>query len=174
MFNHDLVTRYKLNRISIDGKRYYVLPDGTKLKSVTTVIDEKSDKKHLNAWKKRVGIEEATKISNIATRRGTAIHTIAENYVLNKSNFYDGAMPNNIVSFKPIKTVLDEHVDNIRVELGLFSKALKCAGCMTGRRIRWYKFYHRFQDIKEIKETRMDRQLFYPVYLLFHDVRKVV
>ena len=37
-----------------DGKRYYTLPDGTKLPSVTTVIGAKG-KKAIMEWRKRVG-----------------------------------------------------------------------------------------------------------------------
>ena len=129
-FNHKLVPVFNLQRSEIDGVRYYVLPDGvTKLKSVTTVLSEKMDKTALLEWKERVGEAEAEKISVQAARRGTAVHSIAERYILNEEHPYKGEMPVNIESFKPIKRELDEHVDNILgVELPLFSKALKCAG----------------------------------------------
>lgn len=129
-FNHKLVPVFNLERTVIGGVRYYVLPDGvTKLKSVTTVLSEKMDKTALLEWKERVGEAEAEKISVQAARRGTAVHSIAERYILNEEHPYKGEMPVNIESFKPIKRELDEHVDNILgVELPLFSKALKCAG----------------------------------------------
>jgi ATP-dependent exoDNAse (exonuclease V) beta subunit len=130
-FKHILVPRAELTTENINGQRYYVLPDGTtKLKSVTTVLSEKLDKTALLEWKKRVGEEEAQKISVQAARRGTAIHNIAERYVLNEETYYaPNEMPINIESFKPIKKVLDDHVDNILgVELPLYSKALGCAG----------------------------------------------
>ena len=56
-FEHDLVEPIHLDEEYIDGKRYYVLDDGTKLKSVTTVLSEKSDKTFLENWKKRLGEE---------------------------------------------------------------------------------------------------------------------
>jgi len=130
-FKHTLVPKIDLTTETIDGQRYYVLPDGvTKLKSVTTILSEKLDKTALLEWKKRVGEEEAQKISVQAARRGTAIHNIAERYVLNEERYYAKTeMPINIESFKPIKSVLDNHVDNILgVELPLCSKALGCAG----------------------------------------------
>ena len=129
-FNHKLVPVFNLERTTIEGQRYYLLPDGvTKLKSVTTVLSEKLDKTALLEWKAKVGEAEAEKISVQAARRGTAVHSIAERYVLNEEHPYKGEMPVNIDSFKPLKSSLDEHVDNILgVELPLFSKALGCAG----------------------------------------------
>ena len=131
IFKHTLVPKWDLSTEYVDGQRYYVLPDGlTKLKSVTTVLGEKLDKTALLEWKKRIGEEEANRISKIATRRGNAIHSIAERYVLNEERYYSSnEMPVNVDSFIPIKAALDEHVDNILgVELPLWSKALGCAG----------------------------------------------
>jgi len=129
-FKHNFVPFVELSTETIDGKRHYVLPDGTtKLKSVTTIISEKSDKTALYEWRKRVGDEEANRISTQAARRGTSIHKIAERYVLNEENIYKDEMPINIETFKSIQNILDDHVDNILgVELPLYSKALKCAG----------------------------------------------
>ena len=129
-FKHILVPKAELETVTINGKRHYALPDGTHLKSVTTVLSEKLDKTALLEWKKRVGEEEAQRISTQAARRGTAVHTLAENYVLNQENYIPpNTMPINIESFKPIKKALDNHVDNVLgVELPLWSKALGCAG----------------------------------------------
>jgi genome maintenance exonuclease 1 len=121
----------ELTTENINGQRHYVLPDGvTKLKSVTTIIGERTDKTALLEWKKRVGEAEAQKITTQAARRGTAIHSIAERYVLNEGNYYgEKEMPVNVDSFKPIKQILDDHVDNILgIEIPLYSKSLGCAG----------------------------------------------
>ena len=122
LFKHTLVPKWDLSTEYVDGL--------TKLKSVTTVLGEKLDKTALLEWKKRIGEEEANRISKIATRRGNAIHSIAERYVLNEERYYaPNEMPVNVDSFMPIKAALDEHVDNILgVELPLWSKALGCAG----------------------------------------------
>lgn len=128
-FNHNFVTPIKLTRENIDGKRHYVLPDGNKLRSVTTVLSEKSDKTFLYEWRKRVGEEEATKIAVQAGRRGTAVHSIAERYVLNEQDYFKDSMPANKFTFESIKPILDQNVDNVYgIELGLFSKSLKAAG----------------------------------------------
>jgi genome maintenance exonuclease 1 len=130
-FIHKFVPTVELATENIGGQRYYVLPDGlTKLKSVTTILGERTDKTALLEWRARVGEAEAQKISVQAARRGTAIHSIAERYVLNEDKYYsDKEMPINIESFKPIKEILDDHVNTILgVEIPLYSKALGCAG----------------------------------------------
>ena len=69
-FKHRLVPFVELNTVNIDGVRHYVMPDGvTKLKSVTSILSEKMDKTALLEWRKRVGEEEANKISTQAARR---------------------------------------------------------------------------------------------------------
>lgn len=129
-FNHQLVEHLDLKTETINGKRHYVLPDGkTKLKSVTSILSEVLDNSWVEEWKSRVGEEEAKKISTQSTNRGSSIHDIAEKYVKNDENFLKGQMPFNVYQFKPIKKILNKHVDNIRgVEIALYSKALKCAG----------------------------------------------
>lgn len=128
-FNHCLVKPFTLTQQNVNGKRFYVLPEGIKLKSVTTVLSEKSDKTELLKWRARVGEEEATKITVQAARRGTSVHGIAERYLLNENNIYKKEMPSNIDSFKSIKPYIDTYVDDIMgIELPLFSKTLKAAG----------------------------------------------
>ncbi len=129
MFKHNLVPEIDIETTTIDGKRYYVLPNGEKFRSVTTVLDGAMDKTALYEWRKKVGEEEANKISTQAARRGTAVHSIAERYVLNEENYLRGAMPSGIDAFKGVQTLLDNHVDNILgIELPLYSVALKTAG----------------------------------------------
>ena len=128
-FKHNLVPEIDIETTTIDGKRYYVLPNGEKFRSVTTVLDGAMDKTALHEWRKRVGHEEAQKITTQAARRGTAVHSIAERYVLNEENYLRSAMPSGIDAFKGVQTLLDNHVDNILgIELPLYSVALKTAG----------------------------------------------
>lgn len=128
IFKHNFVTEVDIVTEEIDGKRYYVLPNGQKFRSVTGTISDKSDKSFLNEWKARVGEEEAKKISTHASRRGTAVHSIAEKYILNE-DFKKDAIPSNLDSFLSIKPYLDQNVDNVLgIELPLYSVVLNTAG----------------------------------------------
>jgi genome maintenance exonuclease 1 len=129
IFRHNLVPEVEIETTSIDGIRYYVLPNGEKFRSVTTVISESMDKTALLEWRKKVGEEEAQKISTQAARRGTAVHSLAERYVLNQEDYLRGAMPSGIDAFKTLQKLIDKHVDNILgIELPLYSNVLKTAG----------------------------------------------
>ena len=80
-------------------------------------------------WRKRVGDEEANRISRLAATRGTAVHKLAEDYVDNKPDWKGKHMPANIATFNSIKPILDEKLDNIWMqEVFLYSDKLKCAG----------------------------------------------
>lgn len=62
---------------SIDGRRYYnIVKDGKryKLPSVTTVIGAMTDHTAIDEWRKRVGDEEADRISKFSANRGTCMH----------------------------------------------------------------------------------------------------
>lgn len=127
-FNINLVPSIDLITQEIDGKRHYVLPSGEAFKSVTTVLGEKLDKSSLEVWKKRVGEEEAARITAVAGARGTIIHRMAENYILNK-DYKEGENAFDVYAFSPMKKILDKHINNIiGIELPLFSRALKTAG----------------------------------------------
>lgn len=129
IFNHNFVTEVPITSVTTEEGRYYTIEDGSRFRSVTTVLNEKLDKTGLIEWKKRVGEAEAQRISTQAARRGTAVHSLAENYVLNKEDYSKGAMPVNVFTFNQIKKLLDDHVDNILgVELPLYSRALNVAG----------------------------------------------
>ena len=125
-FEYELLEFAELQRI--DGPiRLYETPEGKRYPSVTTVLGKMTDKSALEAWKKRVGEDEAARVSSRAATRGTNIHTMCENYVL--GNDIDTSMPHNMMMFNQIKKVLDEKVDMIRAtECTLFSDHLKLAG----------------------------------------------
>ncbi len=113
-------------REEINGIRHYVTPNGS-YPSVTTVLGAMLDKSALIEWRKRVGDEEANRVSRLAATRGTNIHNMCESYV--RGEDVDVSMPFNTMMFNQIKKVLDEHVDDIvGCELTLASDELKIAG----------------------------------------------
>lgn len=74
-----------INRENINGKRHYCLPDGSKVPSVTTILDKtKSQEKIdvLNNWRKRVGPANAQIITTEAAGVGTVMHKMLEEHCL--------------------------------------------------------------------------------------------
>lgn len=127
-FEHQFVDIPPAERVEVNGKRYYKTTDGI-FPSVTSVLGSKLDKSGLEQWKKRVGEEEARKVSIQATNRGAAIHDLCEKYLLNKPDYKAGAMPINLFTFNSIKPLLDLHIGKIfGIELYLWSKSLNSAG----------------------------------------------
>ena len=110
-----------------DGKRYYTLPDGTRLPSVTTVIGAKN-KEAILKWRQRVGEEEANRISKYASSRGTNVHTLCEKYLNNDPKYLLNAMPDALEMFKPLRPILNR-INNIHYqECALWSIKLGMAG----------------------------------------------
>jgi genome maintenance exonuclease 1 len=111
-----------------EGKRYYVHPDGSMFPSVTTVLGNALPKDSLEAWRKRVGEDEAKRVSTQAAGRGTAIHSICEKYMLGE-DYKRGVMPVNLATFNSIKPKLDDHVGRVfGLEAPLYSRTLNTAG----------------------------------------------
>jgi genome maintenance exonuclease 1 len=74
-----------IDRTTINGKRHYCLPDGTKVPSVTTILDKTKPQESRDAlanWRKRVGEQRAQEITTEAAGRGTRMHSYLEHYVL--------------------------------------------------------------------------------------------
>lgn len=73
-----------LARETLEGKRHYALPDGTRVPSVTTILEKTKSaeaKAALQEWRNRVGHERAQQITTEAANRGTRMHTYLERYV---------------------------------------------------------------------------------------------
>lgn len=159
-FKHDLLPYPKLDRI--DGeKRYYRTPEGNLYPSVTTVLSNTADKGFLKRWINRVGLEESEKIKGRSAVRGTAVHSMCEDFVLNRQIDFRKQMPFNIDLFKQIQRVLVKSVDNIRAsEIMLYSDKLKIAGSVD--LIADYKGRPAIVDFKtSLKEKREDWVLDY-------------
>lgn len=128
-FNHLPTPDIKeLDTVYVDGKRFYVTPDGKHYPSVTTVTSLHSEQA-IAQWRKRVGEEAANRISNKASTRGTAVHKLFEDYINNDPDFRKGHMPSNVESFNVLKPVLDEKLDNVVMqEVPLYSHFLRVGG----------------------------------------------
>ena len=128
MFNHVDLSITPLDRETIDGVRYYDVPDTegfTKLVSITSVTSW-INREIFRAWRAKVGNEQADKVTKAATSRGTDMHTLAENYLLNKD--LPSVQPLSEFLFKQSKPKLDL-IDNIHaIEKPLYSLKLGVAG----------------------------------------------
>jgi genome maintenance exonuclease 1 len=74
----------KLTRDESQGKRLYACPDGSKVPSVTTILDKtksEESKQALQQWRKSVGEKKAQEITTEAAGRGTRMHKFLEDYV---------------------------------------------------------------------------------------------
>jgi genome maintenance exonuclease 1 len=125
--DHGLVLPVITRKTTESGRKYYT-PEGNAYPSITTVLSV-MDKDGLIEWRKRVGEEEANRISKQAAGRGTAVHKLAEDYLNNEPEWQKDHMPGNLFSFNQIKKILDERVNNVWFqETFLYSDSLKCAG----------------------------------------------
>jgi len=128
MFNHVDVNLPKLSRETVDGVRYYSVPDEEellKLVSITSITSHFNKEIFVN-WRKRVGNEEAERITKAATKRGTDMHTLTENYLKNEE--LPEVPPISDFLFKIAKGKLNK-IDNIHaLEGSLYSKELGIAG----------------------------------------------
>ena len=62
------------------GSRIYDF-DGMRMPSVTTILSKTKDQSFLTAWKNKVGHENAERIKNISSSRGTAMHKFLEKHI---------------------------------------------------------------------------------------------
>ena len=127
-FNHIDIELPKLSRETIDGVRYYSVPDEEellKLVSITSVTSH-FNKDIFVKWRKRVGDEEADRITKRATKRGTDMHTLVEHYMKNEE--LPQVPPISDFLFKISKANL-KRINNIyALEGSLYSKQLGIAG----------------------------------------------
>ena len=75
--------KYKYVRVSRSedhGSRTYDV-SGTKLPSVTTILAQTKDQSYLDRWKAKVGNEEAERIKNLSSKRGTSMHKFIEKHI---------------------------------------------------------------------------------------------
>ena len=68
------------SRSTDHGSRTYRV-DGFNLPSVTTILSRTRDQQYLKKWKDQVGHEEAQRIFNLSSRRGTAMHKFLEKHI---------------------------------------------------------------------------------------------
>ena len=109
---------------SPDGTRVYLTPSGKRYPSVTTVTSL-HNAEGIEKWRRRVGPEEAARVSAKASARGTRIHSLCESFIRNeecKPDLFDQELFGSIIPWLG-------DIDNVHaLETPLFSNFLQVAG----------------------------------------------
>ena len=127
-FDHVELDLQPLEREHIDGVRYYKIPDEEELVKMVSITSVTShfNKEIFVKWRKRVGNEEADKITKAATGRGTDMHTLTEHYLKNED--LPEVRPISDFLFKIAKGKLNKINNIYALEGPLYSKELGIAG----------------------------------------------
>ena len=75
--HHNFLGDIELEKKEINGTRFYNLPDGQWVPSITSVTSFYNRQIFID-WRKRVGLEEANRITKKATARGTDFHQVCQ------------------------------------------------------------------------------------------------
>lgn len=119
----------ELSADTTENGRFYYTPEGNVYPSITTVLGAQN-KEHLEAWRERLGAEEAARQTAHACDRGTDLHAVLEAYLKNEELVFPTDPKSKVkIMFQRMKRPLASHVDNIVIqEAPLYSDALKIAG----------------------------------------------
>ena len=116
--------------VNKDGVRFYRLPKTDKYYPSVTSITSFKNAKFFKEWRTKIGEDEANRITARATQRGTAFHSIAEDYI-NGDLDLDKYLDNNPLSVRMYQSAKDtlNRIDNIHcLESFLYSHYLGLAG----------------------------------------------
>ncbi len=128
MFIHESLDWTDLDSVQEDGKRFYLTPSGKKYPSMTTVL-QLMTAEGIAKWRARVGDEVANKVSAQASRRGTLMHKLCEDYVNNEEVDTESLMPLDLQNFNALKEQMDKHFGKVYgQEIALYSDFLEMAG----------------------------------------------
>ena len=107
---------HELSRTTEEGRRLYSTPDGSRVPSVTTILDKtkpEESRAALEQWRKRVGHVKAQQITTESANRGTRMHTYLEHYVKNNELKDRGTNPFGWASHAMAQTVIEDGLINV-------------------------------------------------------------
>ncbi len=116
--------------VNKDGVRFYKLPKTDKYYPSVTSITSFKNAKFFKDWRTKIGEDEANRITARATQRGTAFHSIAEDYINGELDL-EKYLENNPLSVRMFQSAKDtlNRIDNIHcLESFLYSHYLGLAG----------------------------------------------
>ena len=133
----------ELQRIENSLGRFYIDSNNNEVPSVTTVLDNMSDKKaSLKEWRNRVGDIEADRVMNEATDIGSMVHLSLETYLngIDEDIFTDNSIGN--MAKRMSKKLIDDALVNISEVYGLevhlvlnklYAGTADCIGVIDGK-----------------------------------------
>ena len=125
-FIHKTLEVPHLERVHIDGKRFYKHLDELKhYISITTVTSHYSKDK-FKEWRQRVGENEAARIIKSSTNRGTQMHSLVEHYLGNEELPKTAPLPKML--FDIAKPELNKINNILGIEIPLYSNYFSIAG----------------------------------------------
>lgn len=120
----------RLTYNSYNNMRFYDCPDGNRYPSITTCISKQKDKQEgLQKWRERVGEEQARIISRKAAQRGTAFHSMCEDYMMGEPT--EQHKQKHFLAyymFQEMKPYLDNINEIVLQETTMYSPRFKVAG----------------------------------------------
>ena len=116
--------------VNKDGVRFYRLPKTDKYYPSVTSITSFKNAKFFKEWRTKIGEDDANRITARSTQRGTAFHSIAEDYINGELDL-DKYLDNNPLSVRMFQSAKDtlNRINNIHcLESFLYSHYLGLAG----------------------------------------------
>ena len=98
------------SRSTDQGSRTYDV-QGLKLPSVTTILAKTKDQTYLTKWKNKVGHEEAERIKNYSSNRGTAMHKFIEKHI--QKSGYEDLTPIGVEAKPMAQKIIETGLQNI-------------------------------------------------------------
>ena len=156
-------------------RRQYVGDDNVPVPSVTTVLDKTSDKTALIAWRKRVGEEEANRVSKESAGLGTKVHNAIEKHILGETVEFGTNMV-SVMAKQMSDLVINEGFTNIDevwgTEIGLIAPGLyagttDCVGVHKGE-----EAIIDFKHPKKLKKKNGLKTIIYNVVLMQWHIMK--
>ena len=116
-------------QITEPGSRVYEI-SGMRLPSVTTILAKTKNQEYLTAWKNKVGNEEAERIKNLSSKRGTAMHKFLEKHILGEGyeDLTEIGQQAKTMAQKIIDIGLNTHYRILRVGSNTTLPRAVCAG----------------------------------------------
>ena len=129
-FVDDPIVPIDVEPVNKDGVRFYPIPGADKYYPSVTSITSFKNAAFFAGWRKKIGEDEANRITARATQRGTTFHSITEDYIKGELdlNTYLENNPLAVRMFQSAKDTLNR-IDNIHcLETFLYSHYLGLAG----------------------------------------------